>query len=351
MQKEIEVLLNEIFLPILEMRNSTAKQKSILLGVLIRLCQDPQALVEIYLNYDCDRTALDNIYERLMNVVSKISQTHLAPGTSITGSNDGTGSDSSGLQKSGNGPSIPPSLSTTSAAEAGQSSLNASASGQSVEVRLKRQSLDCLCSVLRSLVIWSGKSTMPSEGLTQSDNVSPRMSEETRVADADESGLTSPAIASPMVATPDLGSSRVQTPEALDDPSRFENAKARKTTLLEGIRKFNFKPKRGIEFLIQNGFIRSSEPREIARFLLFADGLNKAQIGEFLGEGEPENIAIMHAFVDFMNFENMPFTESLRRFLQSFRLPGEAQKIDRFMLKFAERYVGGNPKAFANAGE
>lgn len=36
-------------------------------------------------------------------------------------------------------------------------------------------------------------------------------------------------------------------------------------------------------------------------------------------------------------------------FLQSFRLPGEAQKIDRYMLKFAEKYTTGNPEVFANA--
>ena len=30
-------------------------------------------------------------------------------------------------------------------------------------------------------------------------------------------------------------------------------------------------------------------------------------------------------------------------------MPGEAQKIDRFMLKFAERYVKYNPDIFANA--
>ena len=64
LKKEIEVLLNEIFLPILEMRNSTVRQKSILLAVFWRLSQDPQALVDIYLNYDCDRSSLDNIYER-----------------------------------------------------------------------------------------------------------------------------------------------------------------------------------------------------------------------------------------------------------------------------------------------
>lgn len=57
----------------------------------------------------------------------------------------------------------------------------------------------------------------------------------------------------------------------------------------------------------------------------------------------------MHAFVDIMDFTNMRFVDALRSFLQSFRLPGESQKIDRFMLKFADRYVIGNPKAFANA--
>jgi brefeldin A-inhibited guanine nucleotide-exchange protein len=57
----------------------------------------------------------------------------------------------------------------------------------------------------------------------------------------------------------------------------------------------------------------------------------------------------MHAFVDFMEFQNMGFVDALRMFLQSFRLPGEAQKIDRYMLKFAERYIAGNPAVFANA--
>ena len=58
----------------------------------------------------------------------------------------------------------------------------------------------------------------------------------------------------------------------------------------------------------------------------------------------------MHAFIDMMDFSNMKFTEAMRMFLQAFRLPGEAQKIDRFMLKFAERYYQGNPETLANAG-
>lgn len=60
----------------------------------------------------------------------------------------------------------------------------------------------------------------------------------------------------------------------------------------------------------------------------------------------------MHAFVDDMDFQDLPFVDALRLFLQSFRLPGEAQKIDRFMLKFAERYMAGNSKTpFKSAGK
>lgn len=52
-------------------------------------------------------------------------------------------------------------------------------------------------------------------------------------------------------ATDTSGTTRANTPDvygagavAEDDPSRFESAKQKKTTLLEGIKKFNFKPKR-----------------------------------------------------------------------------------------------------------
>ena len=40
-------------------------------------------------------------------------------------------------------------------------------------------------------------------------------------------------------------------------------------------------------------------------------------------------------------------TQSLRQFLWSFRLPGEAQKIDRMMEAFAKRYCDCNPEVFS----
>ncbi|WVR06225.1 hypothetical protein IAU60_003255 [Kwoniella sp. DSM 27419] len=354
MKKEIEVLLNEIFVPILEMRHSTIRQKSIILGVFIRLCQDPQALVEIYINYDCDRAAPENIYEKLMNIVSKIGQTHFAPPSKEELGQGGPSKQAGGS----NGPAIPPSLST--AALGGEHGHNAPHyAGLSPEIKLRRQSLECLVAALKSLVSWS--TAGPSVKVNQED--APRGSEDglgRHHASDSMSGSTSqlaaptptwPADPSSRSSVSGVASNGVSTPDiGEDDVGRFESAKQRKNTLLEGIKKFNFKPKRGIATLLEHGFVRSKSPQDIARFLHSNEGLSKSMIGEYLGEGDEEHVAIMHAFVDMLDFSGMRFTDALRTYLQSFRLPGEAQKIDRFMLKYAERYMHDNPSTFfANA--
>ena len=53
---------------------------------------------------------------------------------------------------------------------------------------------------------------------------------------------------------------------------------------------------------------------------------------------------VMYAYVDQLDFTGMDFVPGLRLFLQGFRLPGEAQKIDRLMEKFASRYCECNVK-------
>lgn len=69
-QKELEVFLKEIYLAILEKRNSPAFQKQYFMELVERLADDPRALVEIYLNYDCDRTALENIFQKYVCITS-----------------------------------------------------------------------------------------------------------------------------------------------------------------------------------------------------------------------------------------------------------------------------------------
>ncbi|KAG8836919.1 guanine nucleotide exchange protein for ADP-robosylation factor [Serendipita sp. 400] len=242
LKREIEVLFNEIFIPILEMRTSTLQQKLVLSTMLQRFCQDPQSLVEIYLNYDYP----------------------------------GSGSRS------------------------------------------------------RSSLGEDGKETQSS-----TDSASIR-----RTSTASIGGSVDLRVTTPIMERSPLE----------DDPGRFESEKLRKMTLAEGYRLFNSKPKKGINYFLDKGFIASRTPKNIAAFLINADGLSKTSIGEYLGEGDEENIAIMHDFVDMLDLTNLPFVNALRTFLQAFRLPGEAQKIDRYMLKFADRYMAGNTDTpFANA--
>jgi brefeldin A-inhibited guanine nucleotide-exchange protein len=155
------------------------------------------------------------------------------------------------------------------------------------EIKLRRQSLECLVAALKSLVTWST--------VTSSRNADePRQSIDGlgRQQDGSISGSTSNLDAAQPTATWPADHSIRQsisgfnTPDVGDDDvERFESAKQRKNTLQEGIKKFNFKPKRGIEYLVQHGFIKSKSPQDIARFLLGNEGLSKAMIGEYLGEG------------------------------------------------------------------
>jgi brefeldin A-inhibited guanine nucleotide-exchange protein len=304
--------MNEIFLPILEMRNSSVRQKLVLLNIFSRLCLEPQALVEIYINYDCDRTSLDNVYERLLNIISRISTTQFTTVTpASTGKEGKEGKDldsSAATTASWNTampflPAIPATSHNTSllSTSTGQPAtdfsippLNPSLIGPSmpIETQLKRQSLECLVSVLRSLVAWAGRSPTSSHGTSSGiHGSSSSLHLADQGADTPSQGTHSrqsedDADKSYEVTNGQNGqTAAISGADSLDDPGRFETAKLRKTTLLEGIKKFNYKPKRGVQFLLETGFIRSRQPQDIAAFLLHADGLSKAMIGEYLGEG------------------------------------------------------------------
>ncbi|KAJ1502739.1 guanine nucleotide exchange protein for ADP-robosylation factor, partial [Coelomomyces lativittatus] len=71
-KRESEIFMSEILLSILEMKTASPTQKVAILNSFSTLLQKPQILVEIYVNYDCSQDAMDNIFERLMNTLSKI---------------------------------------------------------------------------------------------------------------------------------------------------------------------------------------------------------------------------------------------------------------------------------------
>lgn len=112
-----------------------------------------------------------------------------------------------------------------------------------------------------------------------------------------------------------------------------------------GKKRFNMDPKKGIEYLIEHDILDET-PESIAKFLFDGDGLNKTAIGDYLGERIEFNMKVLDCFVNLHNFTDLILVQALRQFLWSFRLPGEAQKIDRMMEKFAIRYCQQNPGVF-----
>jgi len=123
---------------------------------------------------------------------------------------------------------------------------------------------------------------------------------------------------------------------------------AKMKNLQMGKKKFNMDPKKGIEFLISHDLIKQT-PEDVAAFLYKGEGLNKTMIGDYLGERNDFNEAVLKAFVELHDFTDLILVQALRQFLWSFRLPGEAQKIDRMMESFAQRYCQLNPNIFTNS--
>lgn len=122
-------------------------------------------------------------------------------------------------------------------------------------------------------------------------------------------------------------------------------ASSKEKLMAVGVKKFNISVTKGLEYLIKNNLLNETA-EDIAKFLFKNDGLNKVKIGEYLGENLPMQLKVLKEFVSLHDFENKTLDAALRDFLWSFRLPGEAQKIDRMMEAFAERYCSFHPDLF-----
>ncbi|XP_043093798.1 IQ motif and SEC7 domain-containing protein 3 isoform X3 [Puntigrus tetrazona] len=110
-----------------------------------------------------------------------------------------------------------------------------------------------------------------------------------------------------------------------------------------GLNLFNINPDKGLQFLISRGFIPDT-PIGVAHFLLQRKGLSRQMIGEFLGNSKkPFNRDVLDCVVDEMDFSGMELDEALRKFQAHIRVQGEAQKVERLIEAFSQRYCMCNP--------
>ncbi|KAL2330447.1 hypothetical protein Fmac_018028 [Flemingia macrophylla] len=325
LKAEIGVFFPMIVLRVLEnVAQPNFQQKIIVLRFLEKLCDDSQILVDIFINYDCDVNS-SNIFERMVNGLLKTAQ-GVPPGATTT--------------------VLPPQ-----------------------EETLKLEAMKCLVAVLKSMGDWMNKQLRipdPHSGkkVEAVDNgheavglpMANGNGEEPVEGSDPHSEISNEASEVSNIEQRRAYKLKLQVSTFIHfgiacRSLKFQLLKSRKLMLSlwqEGISLFNRKPKKGIEFLINANKVGNS-PEEIAAFLKDASGLDKTLIGDYLGEREELSLKVMHAYVDSFDFQGMEFDEAIRAFLQGFRLPGEAQKIDRIMEKFAERYCKCNPKVFSSA--
>ncbi|KAL6565308.1 hypothetical protein OROGR_002259 [Orobanche gracilis] len=259
---EIGVFLSVIVLKSLE--GSDSNQKPSVLRMLEKVCQNPQMLVDLYVNYDCDLEA-PNLFERMVATLTKIAQ--------------------------------------------GTSNIDPKSSAAFESGSVKTLSLQVLVNILKSLVIWV------------------KWHRETVKQNKDKKSF-----------------------EKTVSPRELDELKAHKSTIEAVISEFNLHPGKGIEHLVSSELVENS-PSSVAQFLHNTPDLDKAMIGEYLGQHEDFPVSVMHAYVESINFSGMKFDIAMREFLKGFRLPREARKIDSIVEKFADRknYCADNPGLFKNA--
>nr|XP_046220825.1 brefeldin A-inhibited guanine nucleotide-exchange protein 2-like isoform X3 [Oncorhynchus gorbuscha] len=287
LKMQIEVFFREIFLTILETSSSSFEHKWMVIQTLTRICANAQCVVDIYVNYDCDLNAA-NIFERLVNDLSKIA-----------------------MGRSGQ--------------ELGMTPLQ--------ELSLRKKGLECLVSILKCMVEWSRdmyvnpnlQANLGQEQPSDGEGAERKLPDQTTSRRGSVSSLDSTV------------SSSVQSSQP-DHPEQYEVIKQQKDVIEHGIELFNKKPKRGVQYLQDQGMLGTTA-EEIAQFLHQEERLDTTQVGEYLGENIRFNKEVMYNYVDQLDFCGRDFVSALRAFLEGFRLPGEAQKIDRLMEKFAARYL------------
>ncbi|RAL43783.1 hypothetical protein DM860_014284 [Cuscuta australis] len=248
--------------------------KTDVLRMLEKVCKDSQILVDLYVNYDCELKA-PNLFEHMVTTLSRIVQ---------------------GAQNA---------------------DMNSAAS--SLISATKMLSLQCLVTVLRSLVEW--------------ENCQPGPLIVNQGKQSFEEGLSGKH-------------DDVTCKETL--PCDFEKMKAHESPIEVAVSEFNRQSSKGIEYLISSRLVERS-PASVAQFLRNTPNLDKAMIGEYLSLHEEFPLAVMHAYVESMNFSGVKFDKAIRELFRGLQLPGDSRKIDRILEKFAECYCVANTDIFKHA--
>lgn len=288
------------------------------LGSVRQVCCEPQLLADLFVNYDCDLAA-PCLYERTVAALSSLSRMSDAE-----------------LERPQN---------------VGRQQEQAARLAAVRELALKS-----LLLVVSSLEAWAapikdahtrsgyGERAATGGGALPGGGGGGDVGDESASEVGSVGGSTPRSAASPFAAA--------QAAQADGELQRLEAVHSRKSALTRGLALFNAAPVKGVRFLLQHKLVPGgSTAPAVAAFLRdHQSELGKTPLGEYFGHHDDLAISVMHAWIDLnRTWGGIPIDSALRLLLEQFRLPGEAQKIDRIMEKFAEKYVRDNPGKFASA--
>jgi Sec7 domain/FYVE zinc finger/Mon2/Sec7/BIG1-like, HUS domain/PH domain len=136
---------------------------------------------------------------------------------------------------------------------------------------------------------------------------------------------------------------------------RHDKNSEEKKTINKALRMARIKSlKKAVAWLEGVGFLKH-DPKAIVQFVQTQKRLALEDVGDFLGGSKPRDDApfedaIRLEYIRRLHFLNMSLTDALRRFLTSsgFRLPPEAQKIDRMLECFGQVFSEQNLDAFSH---
>ena len=306
---QLEVFLTSVHLRILDPRSrSTPEHKEVVLESVLEFCHEPALMKDIYLNYDCDMQCT-NLFETICKTLASVASPDAEDDTADT-------------------PSRPLNI-------------------------LNKLAVEGLLVIIESI---AGRCQMHQNPMIPGDylqgaEVSDRVEAQHFMGNdwgvyGSTASFSSSSPASGGGASDSQNSSGIHLRELHDVLARTESVlherKRQKHRLATVTSEFNDRPmKKGwIEMGERLGLLPSPATSEaVAEFLYSTPKLNKTAVGEYISRGPadkyPFHAAVLKAFLQCFDFGGMYFSDALRTFLKKFRLPGEAQCIDRLMEAFA----------------
>lgn len=288
MKVPLEVFLTSVHIRILDhaQRGFSLEQQEAALESLLEFCQEPSLMHDLYLNYDCDMNC-SNLFDTIMATlcVSAVSD----------------------------GPAV---------------------------MSLNKLAVEGILSIMEAIARKCGdRDTKFPRGSTSQT--------ETDLSDLSDTDEDDDDADDNVDGYDQLGS-RWETEEA---HKVAQERKRKKHLAHQVVQEFNCNNRDWMLVGENLGFFpKDPSPSRVAAFLYNTPQLDKTVMGLYLSKGPhdlyPFHAEVRCAFCSLFDFKASSFSESLRTFLEKFRLPGEAQCIDRLMEAFASEMYDqqqGNP--------